>query len=78
MEKYQEAIGYWDRAYEADSSSISCLFSKAEAYVQMGKAEKAVAQYEEILGWLQARGYDMKLESEHPMRRIEEIRRMAF
>lgn len=74
MKKYDEAIAYWDRAYEMDSSCISCWFSKAEAYAEMGEGEKAIAQFEKILAWLEERGYDMQLESVHPLRRIAQIR----
>jgi len=73
--RYDEAISFWDRSYEADSTSISCWFSKAEAYAEMGENEKAIRQYEEILAWLEEKGYDMRLEGAYPMRRIEELRR---
>ncbi len=73
--RYDEAIRFWDRAYEADCSSISCWFSKAEAYAEIGEGEKAIRQYEQILAWLEEKGYDMRLEGAYPMKRIEELRR---
>lgn len=73
LERYEEAVSYWDRAYEADSMSISCWFSKAEAYVKMGRPMEAIGQYRQILSWLEEKGYDMEMESQYPLRRIREI-----
>lgn len=68
-----EAIEHWTRAYELDPTCISCLFSKAEMFAKNGQKEKAVAQYEEILRWLEENGYNMELEGEYPRQRIAEI-----
>lgn len=74
MGRYDEAFLHWDRAYELDDRYISGWFSKAEALVRMGEAEKAIEQYRKILAWLEERGYDMRLEGEYPLRRIREIK----
>ena len=58
----EKALSCWDRAYANDSTQISCLFSKAELYASMGRTEDAIGQYEEILAWLEAHGYNMELE----------------
>jgi tetratricopeptide (TPR) repeat protein len=42
LKKYDEAIAYWDKAFEADTSSISCLFSKAGAYKELEEFAKAI------------------------------------
>lgn len=68
-----EAIEHWAKAYELDPACISCLFSKAEMFAQNGQKEKAVAQFEEILRWLEENGYNMELEGEYPRKRIAEI-----
>lgn len=70
----EKALSCWDRAYANDSTQISCLFSKAELYASMGRTEDAIGQYEEILAWLEAHGYNMELEGAHPRRRIQELR----
>lgn len=73
LERYEEAVSCWDRAYEADPTSISCWFSKAEAYVKMGRPKEAIGQYRRILSWLEEKGYDMEMESQYPLQRIREI-----
>lgn len=77
LKRYNEAIVHWDRAYELDSSIISCWFSKAEAFVELGRYQEAIDQYRQILGWLEDRGYDMKLEGAYPEKRIREIGEMT-
>lgn len=71
--KYEEAVRHWDKAYACDPSQIACLFSKAEMYASIGRTEAAVRQFEEILVWLEAHGYNMQLEGVHPRRRIQEL-----
>ena len=46
---------HWDKAFELEPTSISCLFSKAEMYAVIGENDKAIAQYKEILGWLEGK-----------------------
>ena len=70
---YEEAVQHWDKAFELDSTSISCLFSKAEMYVTIGENEKAIAQYKDILEWLEEHGYNMDIEGRYPRRRIDEL-----
>ena len=72
--QYDEAIVHWDKAYELNSLSISCLFSKAEMFASMGEKEKAIKQFEEILVWLEEHGFNMELESVYPLQRIEQIK----
>ena len=71
--RYEEAIVYWDRVSK-DPTSISHLFSKAEMLAKIGKKERAIKQYEEILEWLEDQGYNMELEGAYPRRRIEELK----
>lgn len=71
--RYDEAVWHWDRAFECEPSSISCLFSKAEMFASIGQADKAIAQFEGILVWLKEHGFNMELEGAHPRRRIKEL-----
>lgn len=71
--RYQEAVIHWDKAFEKEPASISCLFSKAEMFASIGENDKAVAQFEEILSWLEDRGYNMELEGVYPRKRIAEL-----
>ncbi len=69
-----EAIVHWDKAYELEPTTISCLFSKAEMFAATGQTDRAIAQYEDILSWLEEHGYNMELEGVYPRRRMEELR----
>lgn len=70
---YEEAVIHWDKAFELEPTSISCLFSKAEMYAVIGENDKEIAQYKEILGWLEGQGYNMDIEGQYPRKRIEEL-----
>ena len=75
--KYEAAVAHWDKAFELDRSCISCLFSKAEMYADIGEVGKAITEYENILVWLEGNGYNIKLEGIHPHRRIEQLRMLS-
>jgi tetratricopeptide (TPR) repeat protein len=72
LKKYDEAIAYWDKAYEADTGSISCLFSKAGAYEETKEFAKAIETYKCIKDWLTRQGYDIA-EQEYPNQKIKEL-----
>jgi len=73
--RQEEAIAHWDKAYALDPTCISCLFSKAEMFAAIGQNESAIAEFENILQWLETHGYNMEIEGEHPRRRIEQLRK---
>ena len=70
--RYEEAISYYDRISK-DSESISHLFSKAEVLALMGEKEKAIQQFEQILVWLEEKGYNLEVEGQHPRERIADL-----
>lgn len=72
LKKYDEAIAYWDKAFEADTGSISCLFSKAEAYQETEDFAKAIETYKCINDWLTRQGYDI-VEQKFPNEKIKEL-----
>lgn len=72
--RYSEAIEYWD-GIPKEAESISHLFSKAKMLAEVGEREKAIEQYEEILVWLEAHGYNMKLEGEYLRKQIEALKK---
>ena len=43
-------------------------------FASMGEYKNAIAEYENILEWLEDNGYNMKQEGVYPRRRIEELR----
>ncbi len=72
LKKYDEAHRYWDKAFAADTGSISCLFSKAGAYEETGEFSKAIETYQTIKDWLDRQGYDI-VEQEYPNQKIREL-----
>lgn len=72
--RYEEAFLCWDKAYELDPSDIACLFSKAETLAGIGETEQAIAEFENILRWLEKHEYNLDIEGVYPRRRIEELR----
>lgn len=72
LKKYDEAHGHWSRAFEADTGSISCLFSKAGAYEETGEFARAIETYQAIKDWLARQGYD-DAEQEYPTQKIKEL-----
>ena len=72
LKKYDEAHIYWDKAFEADTSSVSCLFSKAGAYEETGEFSEAIGTYQSINDWLARQGYDI-IEQEYPNQKIIEL-----
>ncbi|MHB1483533.1 MAG: hypothetical protein ACYCYI_02625 [Saccharofermentanales bacterium] len=73
LKKYDEAFVHWDKAFETDTSSISCLFSKAAAYEEIGQIVKAIETYESINDWLARQGFDL-VDQEYPNQKINELR----
>lgn len=74
--RYEEAIGYWDRALTANDDFGDCRYSKARAYEQLGRQREAVAEYEEICRWLRFRGMDTGAETRYPEEKIRELSQM--
>lgn len=72
--RYEEAFLCWDKAYELDPSDIACLFSKAETLAGIGETEQAIAEFENILRWLEKHEYNLDIEGVYPRRRMEELR----
>lgn len=57
--KYDDAIAYWDKSFKTDSEIPDNLFSKAFLYQELGKKEKAIEMWREIISWLEQRGFDV-------------------
>lgn len=71
--RYEEAIQYWDRAFQLQNDFADCLFGKAYAYEQLGQYEKAIKEYEGICEWLRQWGADIGTETRFPEEKIREL-----
>jgi transcriptional regulator with XRE-family HTH domain len=70
--KYEDAINFWDKSYEIDKEIPDNLFSKAFLYQELGKDEKAIEMWEEIIKWLEIRGYDV--DTQFPKRELTKLK----
>ncbi len=73
LERYEEAIAYWDRAILLNDDYVDGRFSKAYAYEQVGQYEKAIEEYRGICKWLGEKGYDIGVETREPEEKIREL-----
>lgn len=71
--RYEEAIGYWDRALALRDDFADCFYSKAYAYEQLGQYEKAIEVYQQLCRWLEQRGFDLGVEAQYPEERIRAL-----
>lgn len=71
--RYEEAIGYWDKAINLCDDYGDARFSKAYAYEQLGQYRLAIHEYQEICKWLAHRGYDIGVEAQYPEEKIREL-----
>jgi transcriptional regulator with XRE-family HTH domain len=56
--KFNEAVRYWDKSWELDSSGLDALYSKAFFLAEQGRNGDAAAIWNEIIAWMTERGYD--------------------
>lgn len=71
--RYEEALGYWDRALTVNDDFGDCRYSKAYAYERLGRYSEAIAEYETICRWLRRRGMDIGVETRFPEQKIREL-----
>lgn len=70
LEKYSEAIAYFDRAYAADSGCAAALYSKAFLYEKTGEILKAIQAWKMIIEWHKREGFDLGPELQIPEERL--------
>ncbi len=56
FERYDEAFKYWDKTFELCNQYIDSMFSKAFCYQKLGRKQDELAQWKEIVAWLEAKG----------------------
>ena len=62
--KYNEAVLYWDKAIELDSSCLDAKYSKANYYEAIGEHNKCYALCLEIIENLEKAGLDVEAKAE--------------
>ena len=68
----EQALSAWQRALEADQTSIGGRYSRAFLLERIGRRSAAASEWESILTWLRERGYDE--DSEWPERELARLR----
>lgn len=71
--RYEEAMEYWDRAFQLNADFADCLFSKAHAYEQHGQYENAIEAHRKIIDWLHNWGADIGVETAFSEEKIQEL-----
>ena len=62
LKMYDQAFTCWDKTLKLDSEIASALWSKATCYEELGKYNAAYQVWEEIIEWLEIRGYEVEVE----------------
>ena len=62
LKMYDQAFSCWDKSLKLDSEIAAALWSKATCYEELGNYNAAYQMWEEIIGWLEIRGYDVEVE----------------
>ena len=57
LNKYDDAIAYWDKSFKIDNEIPDNLFSKVFLYQELDEKEKALEMWLEIICWLEQRGF---------------------
>lgn len=63
LEKYDEAIGYYDKAGEIGTYFCDEIYCKANLYEDIGEYKKAYDEYIKLAGILRKRGYDVEADA---------------
>lgn len=72
LKMYDQAFTCWDKTLELDSEIASALWSKATCYEEIGNYKAAYQVWEEIIDWLEIRGYEAEVEE--PRNRAQECK----
>lgn len=62
LKMYNEAFACWDKTLKLDSEIAAAMWSKATCYEELGNYEAAYQVWEEIIDWLEVRGYEVEVE----------------
>lgn len=73
--KYEDALFYWDKAYEDDKKQIACLYSKAFYLEELGETENAIKAWEFIVKWHQDNNVFNEHETDLPLQHLQQLRK---
>lgn len=62
LKMYDQAFACWDKTLKLDSEIAAALWSKATCYEELGNYNAAYQVWEEIIDWLEIRGYEVEVE----------------
>jgi len=69
---YDEAFTYWNKTLELSTEYTDAMWAKAICYEELGNYKAAYQAWEEIIDWLEIRGYE--IEVEEPRKRAQECK----
>lgn len=72
LKMYDQAFTCWDKTLKLDPEIASALWSKATCYEEIGNYKAAYQVWEEIIDWLEIRGYEAEVEE--PRNRAQECK----
>jgi transcriptional regulator with XRE-family HTH domain len=69
--KYDDALTYWEKAYAENPKQISCLYSEAFLFEQLGRKQAAVDAWQRIVRWHHENDLYQEHETDMPLKHIE-------
>ena len=63
LREYDQAFECWNKAIALDPEMVDSLWSKAFCYEELGDYRSAYLAWEEVIHWLETRGYDVEVET---------------
>lgn len=72
LRMYDQAFECWNKTLELDPEMVDALWSKAFCYEELSDYKSAYSVWEEIVTWLETRGYE--IEAEAPRKNAEKCK----
>ena len=69
--KYDEALIYWEKAYTENPKQISCLYSAAFQFENLGRKQEAVYAWQRIVRWHHENDLYQEHETDMPLEHID-------
>lgn len=75
LEKFDEAVTYWDKAFDINPEMIDTRFSMVFYLMEQGKNEEAENVWEQIIKWNEQRGFE--IENKWVKRELNKLRHIS-